>query len=122
MRRIDFSKLKPNSVGQTAAIDRIARWVENHPSADFIDPEELSYAHQDVGVGDLASVLQALVDLHELEMRFKVKSPYDQSLADQFFSEPYVDVEVYDQSERRFNALDGEFIPVFVELDETAHG
>jgi hypothetical protein len=113
--------LKPSSAGETAARDRIAAWVDEHPSASFLDPEELSYASEDISVGDLAAVLRALVETHELVVRYKVKSPFDQSLTDKTFDEPYVDVDVYDQSERLFNTRDGEFIPVFIEPEDSAH-
>ena len=120
MRRIDFSKLKPSNAGEQVALDRIAAWVDQHPSASFLDPEELSYTHEDIPVKDLATVLRALVEHRELALRYKVKSPYDQSLADKTFTEPYVDADIYDQSERPFNTRDGEFIPIFIEAEDAA--
>ncbi|MEX0643120.1 MAG: hypothetical protein WD468_10490 [Pirellulales bacterium] len=60
-------------------------------------------------------VLQLLVAQQQLVIRYKVKSPLDHVLADRTFDEPFVDEDIYDQSEHRFNTLEGEFVPVFME-------
>lgn len=102
-------------------MDRLAEWVRRNPRASFLDPEQLSVENDDLQVGDLAAVLKSLVAIHQLEIRFKVKSPYDNAFADAVFDKPFVEKEIYDQSERLFNTLDGEFVPVLMEPRGEVH-
>ena len=112
-----FYKSKRNALSNprvNKALDRIHVWIAENQDKDYIDPERIIIEAKSISETDMAEIIAWLVNNENYVVRYKVLSPYTNTLCQGTFESPDIDEEVKDGWENSVDPRDSEIVPVLV--------
>jgi hypothetical protein len=114
MSPIDFASLPSEHPELRDGFDRLAAWLDTHPSATFLDPRRLARELKGVSPVVIAFTLHVLAEYGKLRRAYRVIAPTNHVLADGTFAAPEeIPARLTDTSDTEFDTAEGDLVQVF---------